>query len=135
MAFTLVVNRWNFLKLGKFEFQKDIHFKTQPGPVAKNATPRPPFGNRTRDPGSLEQRSTDWAMISRCRELGCEFCIYIIQIFIQMLCLVYLHFGKLVNYKLTHLTQTEALELHFSQLVLPLGLKMYIFLKLEFSLL
>ena len=52
-----------------------------------------------------------------------------------MLCLVYLHFGKLVNYKLTHLTQTEALELHFSQLVLPLGLKMYIFLKLEFSLL
>ena len=26
----------------KYECQKDIHFKTQPGPVAKNATPRPP---------------------------------------------------------------------------------------------
>ena len=25
--------------------QKDIHFKTQPRPVAKNATPRPPAGN------------------------------------------------------------------------------------------
>ena len=25
--------------------QKDIHFKTQPGPVAKNATPRSPAGN------------------------------------------------------------------------------------------
>ena len=33
----------------------------QPGPVAKNATPRPPAGNWTRDPGSLDQRSTDWA--------------------------------------------------------------------------
>ena len=42
-----------------FECQKDIHFKTQPGQVAKNATPRPPVGNRTRDPGSLDQRSTD----------------------------------------------------------------------------
>ena len=34
-----------FLKYGKFEFQKDIHFRTQPGPVAKNATPRPLAGN------------------------------------------------------------------------------------------
>ena len=34
-------------------------FKTQPGPAAKNATPRPPAGNRTRDPGSLDQRYTD----------------------------------------------------------------------------
>ena len=25
----------------KFECRKDIHYKTQPGPVAKNATPRP----------------------------------------------------------------------------------------------
>ena len=40
---------------------RDIHFKTQKGPVAKNATPRPPAGNWTRDPGSLDQRSTDWA--------------------------------------------------------------------------
>ena len=35
----------DFLKLGKFECQKDIHFKTQPGLVAKNATPRLPTGN------------------------------------------------------------------------------------------
>ena len=28
----------------KFECREDIHFKTQPGPVAKNATPRPPEG-------------------------------------------------------------------------------------------
>ena len=27
----------DFLKQGKFECQKDMHFKTQPGPVAKNA--------------------------------------------------------------------------------------------------
>ena len=33
----------------KFECREDIHFKTQPGPVAKNATPRPPAGNGTRD--------------------------------------------------------------------------------------
>ena len=33
------------LKQGKVECQKDVHFKTQPGPVAKNATPRPPAGN------------------------------------------------------------------------------------------
>ena len=38
--------------------QKDIHFKTQPGPVAKNTTPRHPADNLTCDPGSLEQRST-----------------------------------------------------------------------------
>ena len=31
-----------------------IHFKTQPGPVAKNATPRPPAGNWTK-----------WSWISR----------------------------------------------------------------------
>ena len=30
---------------GNFECQEDIHFKTQSGPVAKNATPRPPAGN------------------------------------------------------------------------------------------
>ena len=30
---------------GKVECQKDIHFKTQPGQVAKNATPRRPAGN------------------------------------------------------------------------------------------
>ena len=46
---------------GKFECQKDIHFKTQAGPVAKNRTPRPPTGNWTRDPGSLDKLSTDWA--------------------------------------------------------------------------
>ena len=37
-----------------------INFKTQPEPVSKNATPRPTTGNRTCDPGSLDQRSTDW---------------------------------------------------------------------------
>ena len=47
------------LKQGKFECQKDIRFKTQPGPIAKNATRRPPAGNWSRDPGSLDQRSTD----------------------------------------------------------------------------
>ena len=35
----------DFLKQGKLEGQKDIHFKTQPGQVAKNATPRPPAGD------------------------------------------------------------------------------------------
>ena len=29
----------------QFECQEDTHFKTQPGPVAKNATPRPLAGN------------------------------------------------------------------------------------------
>ena len=48
-----------YRQYGKFECQKDIHFKTKPRPVAKNATPRPPAGNCPRDPGSLEQRSTD----------------------------------------------------------------------------
>ena len=48
-----------FIELGKLERPKDIYFKTQAGPVAKNATPRPPAGNRTRDSGSLEHRSTD----------------------------------------------------------------------------
>ena len=27
------------VKCSKFEFREDIHCKTQPGPVAKNATP------------------------------------------------------------------------------------------------
>ena len=49
--------------------QKDIHFKTQTGPVAKNATPRPPAGNRTRDPGSLDRRSTDRATEAAVVEL------------------------------------------------------------------
>ena len=30
------------------------------GPVAKNATSKPPAGNWTRDPGSLVQCSTGW---------------------------------------------------------------------------
>ena len=34
-----------FIELGKLERPKDIYFKTQAGPVAKNATPRPPAGN------------------------------------------------------------------------------------------
>ena len=46
-------------KYGKFKCHKHIHFKTQHGPVAKNATPRPPDRNRTEKPGSLDQRSTD----------------------------------------------------------------------------
>ena len=33
----------------KFECRKDVHFKTQPGPVANNATSRSPDGNWTRD--------------------------------------------------------------------------------------
>ena len=33
------------LMCSKFECREDIHFRTQPGPVAKNATPRPPAGN------------------------------------------------------------------------------------------
>ena len=35
----------DYLKQDKLECQKDIHFKTQPGPVAKNETPRLPAGN------------------------------------------------------------------------------------------
>ena len=31
----------------KFKCGKDIHYKSQSGPVAKNATPRPPTGNWT----------------------------------------------------------------------------------------
>ena len=49
---------------------EDIHFKTQPAPVAKNATPRPPAGNQTSDPGSLDQRSTDWATETVAVSLG-----------------------------------------------------------------
>ena len=45
-------------------------FKTQPGPVAKNATARPPAGDWTRDPGSLDQRSTDWATEAVAVSLG-----------------------------------------------------------------
>ena len=30
------------VRCSKLEFREDIHFKTQPGLVAKNATPRPP---------------------------------------------------------------------------------------------
>ena len=33
------------VRCSKFECLEDIHFKTQPGPAAKNATPRPPAGN------------------------------------------------------------------------------------------
>ena len=47
-----------------------INFKTQPEPVAKNAIPRPPAWNRTRDPGSLDQRSTDWTTEAVAMTLG-----------------------------------------------------------------
>ena len=53
------ISNYLFLKYGKFECQKDIHFKIQPGPAAKNATPRPLAGNRTCDPGSLDLCYTD----------------------------------------------------------------------------
>ena len=44
----------------KFECSEDIHFKTQPGPVAKNTTPRPPDGTELPAPSeSLDQRSTN----------------------------------------------------------------------------
>ena len=33
------------VRCSKFECREDIHFKTQSGPVAKNATPRPPTEN------------------------------------------------------------------------------------------
>ena len=46
------------------------HFKTQPGPVAKNATPRLPAGNWTLDTGSLDQRSTDWPTEAVAVSLG-----------------------------------------------------------------
>ena len=57
----LIIQINNAIYLGKFECRKDIHFKTQPEPVARNVTPRTPAGNWTCDPGSLDQRSTDWA--------------------------------------------------------------------------
>ena len=47
-----------------------INFKTQPEPVSKNATPRPTTGNRTCDPGSLDQRSTDWTTEAVTVNLG-----------------------------------------------------------------
>ena len=37
-------------KCSKFECREDVHFKTQPEPVAKNATPRPPDGARVQFP-------------------------------------------------------------------------------------
>ena len=46
-------------ELSYIQCQKYIHFKTQPRPVAKNETPMPPAGYRTRDPRSLDQRSAD----------------------------------------------------------------------------
>ena len=49
---------------------KSLHFKTQPGPVAKNATPSPPAGNLTREPRSLDQRSTNWATETVAVSLG-----------------------------------------------------------------
>ena len=58
------------MKKGKFECQKDIHFNTELGPVAKNATPRPPAGIWIHDPGSLDQRSTDWATEAVAVSLG-----------------------------------------------------------------
>ena len=45
-----------FLMLAKFECQKDIHFKTQPGAMQLQGLRA---GNLTRDPESLEQRSAD----------------------------------------------------------------------------
>ena len=55
-------NIWHLhIYTGKFECQKDIHFKTQPRHVAmKNATPSPSSRSWTRVPGSLGERSTDW---------------------------------------------------------------------------
>ena len=54
-----------------------LHFKTQPEPGAKNATPRPSAGNWTHDAGSLHQRSTDRATEAITISLrGSEFCKY-----------------------------------------------------------
>ena len=39
MAFTVHSLSTDRFFEGKFECQKDIHLKTQPGPVAKNSTP------------------------------------------------------------------------------------------------
>ena len=58
---------------------ENMHFKTQAGPVVKNATPRSPAGNRTPNPGSLP---TELQKLN-CHELGCEFCI-LIQVVIPM---------------------------------------------------
>ena len=52
-----------YILVSEFECQKHVYFKTQfqPGPVAKNATPRPPAGNWTQliEPN---QRSTDFVL-------------------------------------------------------------------------
>ena len=34
-----------YIYIYEMKCREDIHFKTQPGPVAKNAAPRPPAGN------------------------------------------------------------------------------------------
>ena len=66
------------VRCSKFECHEDIHFKTQPGPVVKNATPRPPAGNWTH--ALLISRPTMLYQLSyrsRCWQLRHEFCIYI----------------------------------------------------------
>ena len=55
---------------GKFECQKDMHFNTQLGPVAKNATPRLSAGNQISANLDLYQRSTDWATEAVAVSLG-----------------------------------------------------------------
>ena len=65
------------LMMSKFECQKDIQFKTQPDPVAKNATSRTPAGNWTRDLWISRPTLYRLSYRSRCGELGCEFYIYV----------------------------------------------------------
>ena len=48
-----------------FEFHLSISYKTQPGPVAKNATLGHPAGNRTRDLANLVRYSANWATEAR----------------------------------------------------------------------
>ena len=54
----------------KFECRKDIHYKTQPGPVAKNATPRPSDWESNPRPLDYQTSALPLSYRSRCRQLG-----------------------------------------------------------------
>ena len=68
----------------KFECRKDIHYKTQQGPVAKNATPRPSGWESNPRPLDYQTNALPLSYRSRCRQLGREFSIYINEMVMPM---------------------------------------------------
>lgn len=57
-----------------FEHRKDIqYFKTESGPVIKNAIPEPSAGNPTRDTENLEQSTAQLRYEGHCRMIFCDY--------------------------------------------------------------